>query len=197
MNAPPNHRNGSTSRNQARQARRPVKLSAFVLLDNRTSIEVTVLNLTYDGCCIEPADGMSPGQAIKLSVSSLGVIDALVRWRKDGRAGLAFVPHASEQETAFTPRVDERLLVEGEVTQRKMGQPWYQARLFDLSRHGCKIESVQRPRAGDRIWIKFAGLESLDAEVRWVEGLQAGLKYANPIHPAVFDLLSKQFSEVP
>ncbi len=197
MNTPANSRNGRSSCSQARQTRRPVDLGALVLLDTWTSIEVTVLNLTYDGCCIGPADQLTPEQALKLSVPGLGIIDAQVRWCRDGMAGLLFMPQYSEQERDFEPRIDERLVVEGEVSLRKQGQPSYQVRLFDLSRHGCKIEFVQRPRVGDHIWIKFEGLESLDAEVCWIEGFQAGLRYVNPIHPAVFDLLTKRFSERP
>ena len=37
--------------------------------------------------------------------------------------------------------------------------------------------------------IKFEGLEAMDAEVCWVQGFQAGLRFERPIHPAVFDLL--------
>jgi hypothetical protein len=33
------------------------------------------------------------------------------------------------------------------------------------------------------------GLEALDAEVCWVDGHVAGLRFERTIHPAVFDLL--------
>jgi hypothetical protein len=37
--------------------------------------------------------------------------------------------------------------------------------------------------------IKFEGFEVLDAQVCWVEGFVAGLRFEKPFHPAVFDLL--------
>ena len=39
----------------------------------------------------------------------------------------------------------------------------------------------------DRAWIKFEGLEPLEAEVCWVKGFLTGVRFAKPIHPAVFE----------
>jgi hypothetical protein len=39
------------------------------------------------------------------------------------------------------------------------------------------------------VWVKFEGMESLQSEVCWVAGSTLGLKFDNPVHPAVFDLL--------
>ena len=65
----------------------------------------------------------------------------------------------------------------------------YQCRLFDLSPEGCKAEMIERPLVGERAVIRFAGIEPLEAEVRWVHGPNAGLKFERSFHPAVFDLL--------
>ena len=43
--------------------------------------------------------------------------------------------------------------------------------------------------AGERVLIKFEGLEVLDAEVCWVDGYTAGLRFERSMHPAVFELL--------
>lgn len=37
--------------------------------------------------------------------------------------------------------------------------------------------------------IKFDGIEALEAEVCWVEGFVAGLRFQQAIHPSVFDIL--------
>jgi hypothetical protein len=39
------------------------------------------------------------------------------------------------------------------------------------------------------VWVKFDGLEALEAQVCWVDGLKAGLAFALPIHAAVFEQL--------
>lgn len=178
---------------QDRQDRRPVQLRGFVILDERRTVSATVLNLTYDGCCLEAAEELKSTQAVRLAVPGLGFIEAEVRWSENGKAGLVFAPSESQEEREIKPRAVERLLVDGEVLQRRQGQPNYRVRLFDVSTQGCMAEFVERPRVGDHVWIKFEGLESLEAEVCWAEGFKAGLKYANSIHPAVFDLLAKRF----
>ena len=193
MNAPVNQRSVAAKASD-RQDRRLVQLRGHAIVDGAQTIEVTVVNLTYDGCCVEAPIRLKPAQAIKLSVSGLGVIDAQVRWWKEGKAGLKFGPVVEAEPPVQQPRTTKRIAVDAKVLQRRQGQPNYRVRLFDVSPNGCKAEFVERPRVGDRVWIKFEGLESIAAEVCWAEGFQAGLKYVNPIHPAVFDLLVKRFS---
>ena len=58
---------------------------------------------------------------------------------------------------------------------------------------GVMVETVMRTmivdRVGEQLMIKFEGIETVQAEVCWVEGFIAGLKFQRPFHPAVFDLL--------
>lgn len=37
--------------------------------------------------------------------------------------------------------------------------------------------------------IKFEGIETVQAEVCWIDGFIVGLRFERPFHPAVFDLL--------
>lgn len=87
------------------------------------------------------------------------------------------------------PRKSDRVVVNAEVILRRVGQNNYRVRVYDTSRHGCKIEFVERPRLDQRAWVKFEGLEALEALVCWVDGFVAGVEFERPIHPAVFDLL--------
>ena len=57
----------------------------------------------------------------------------------------------------------------------------------DASPHGCRVEFVERPALAERAWIKFEGLDALEATVCWVKGFSAGVRFEKPIHPAVFD----------
>lgn len=62
--------------------------------------------------------------------------------------------------------------------------------VFDLSPEGCKIEFVERPGLGERVWVKFDNLEALEGSVRWVAGHVGGVQFERPLHAAVFDRLS-------
>jgi len=79
-----------------------------------------------------------------------------------------------------------------DVVLRRAGQNNYGTTIFDLSPQACKVEFVDRPRLDELVWVKFDGLEALDAYVCWVEGFNAGLEFQRPIHPAVFEMLVKR-----
>ena len=113
-----------------RAERRSVRLSGHLLLAGGITHDVIVADLSYEGCGIETAAPLAPGQAVKLSVLRRGAIDAEVRWAKDGKAGLGF---PVKTEAPPTPRKSERVSVAAEVTLRRMGKSAYQCRLFDLS----------------------------------------------------------------
>ena len=82
-----------------------------------------------------------------------------------------------------------RIALDAEVALRRSGQLNYHVRVHDASRYGCRIEFVERPALDERVWVKFQGLQAIEGMVCWVEGFIAGVEFANPIHPAVFDRL--------
>ena len=87
-------------------------------------------------------------------------------------------------------RQQERLRVQGEVTMRRAGKLAYRVHIYDLSPDGCRAEFVDRPAFAEHLWIKFDGMEALEANVRWIGGARAGFRFVRPIHPAVFDMLA-------
>lgn len=87
------------------------------------------------------------------------------------------------------PRKSARVTIGAEVQLRRSGQHNYVVQVFDLSREGCKLEFVERPKLDETVWVKVEGLEALEASVCWVEGFCAGIEFTRPIHPAVFEML--------
>jgi hypothetical protein len=171
-----------------RLERRPVRLRGFIITGDRMHHEIHLLDLSYEGCGIETAAALEPGQAVKLSILQRGAIDAVVRWCRGGKAGLAFVPEAAEAKKHW-PRRSERIALSADVTLRRFGHASFRVTVADASPEGCKVELVERPSDGERVLVKFEGLEPLEAKVCWVEGYTAGVRFVRPVHPAVFDLL--------
>jgi hypothetical protein len=171
-----------------RRERRPVRLRALAIRGDGTTAEIYLLDLSYEGCGIETPVALEAGEAIKLSVLRRGVIDAHVRWYKDGRAGLIFDAQKPGEKKP-QPRRSQRVPLAADVSLRRLGQNSYRVKVTDLSPEGCKVDLVERPRIGEHMLLKFQGLEVLDAETCWIEGYVAGLRFEKPIHPAVFDLL--------
>lgn len=87
------------------------------------------------------------------------------------------------------PRKADRVTLDAQVVVRRAGFPKFEVKIRDLSAEGCKIEFVDRPADGERVWVKFDGLASLEATVCWIDGAFAGARFDRPLHPAVFDLL--------
>ena len=87
------------------------------------------------------------------------------------------------------PRRHERVAVEADVTLRRSGRLNFRVRVYDISPEGCRAEFVERPELGERVWIKFDDLHSLEAIICWVAGTKTGMSFVRPIHSAVFDLL--------
>jgi hypothetical protein len=176
-----------------RSERRPVTMRGYAILNDGTHHPITLLDLSYEGCGIETQALLQPAQQIKLSVLQRGAIDAVVRWVKGGKAGLAFIPPEPEARKHW-PRQSERVATAAEVVMRRLGKTNYRVTVEDLSPHGCKLQLVERPAVGEQVLVKFDGLEVLESAVCWVDGFMAGLKFERPMHPAVFDLLVERLN---
>ena len=170
-----------------RQERRPVRMHGHILLEDGTTAEAVLVDLSYEGCSIETPAELNVDQPITLSVLRRGAIEAVVRWVSDGKAGLYFKALVGEKPQQ--PRVAERVTIDAEVMMRRIGQNNYRVRLYDLSPEGCRVELIERPREGEHMMLRFEGLEVLDAEVCWVNDFVAGLRFDRAFHPAVFDLM--------
>jgi hypothetical protein len=170
-----------------RHERRAVELRAFLVRAGDEIVDVRVLDLSYDGCRIETYSSLPAGEVVKLSVLGRGAIRAKVRWCKARKAGLSFETEPSPRKQ--WPRRALRVSVTAEILLRRSTTLGYRVRVFDASPYGCKCEFIERPRINERVWVKFEGLEALETEVCWVEDSSCGLRFANPIHPAVFDML--------
>ena len=100
-------------------------------------------------------------------------------------------PFDSGIEPSLTPRPrkSERVGLSAEVILRRAGHGSYRVKILDVSLHGCKAEFVERPNLDELVWIKFDDLQSLEAMVCWIRGLEVGLEFERSIHPAVFEML--------
>ena len=176
-----------------RGERRGVRMPGHAALEGGQTTEVLVLDLSYEGCGLQIPIPLVVGQVITLSVLKRGAIKAEVRWYANGKAGVVFKPEVSPAEQ-HRARKSRRVAFDAEVLMRRLGRAKYRLRVFDVSPEGCKVELVERPKIGEHLFIKFIGLEVLEAEVCWVEKSCAGLRFQNAIHPAVFDLMLQRIS---
>lgn len=171
----------------ARIGRRPVELTGYLIRQDKKIVDVKVSDLSYDGCAVRTLFPLVPGEQVKLSLLGRGAVQATVRWYHGRQAGLHFM--ADQGSKPHRPRKAERISLKADLSLRRSGQGSYRVTMFDLTRFGCKCEFIERPAVHERLWVKFHGLDSLEAIACWVEESCLGLKFTNPLHPAVFEML--------
>ncbi|MCW3796851.1 PilZ domain-containing protein [Sphingomonas sp. BN140010] len=86
-----------------------------------------------------------------------------------------------------------RCSLKGEIILRRSAVAHYLVEVRDVSRHGCRVAVADVPKLDEQVMIRFEGLEPLPATVCWVRAFDVGVEFARPIHPAVFDHLTRQF----
>jgi hypothetical protein len=172
----------------ARRERRPLDQAAYATRADGSLVNLTVVDLSTDGCGITCLAGLNVGEQIEVAVSGRGKIAATVRWVDGTRSGLSF-DEANDAALDQTSRIHERVSVIGEVSLRRAGKHSFRVRIYDISPDGCKAEFVERPELNEQVWIKFDGMEAIEAKVRWIVGAKAGLRFSRPLYAAVFDLL--------
>jgi hypothetical protein len=171
-----------------RRERRPASLSAYATRKDGSVVEMTVVDLSIDGCGVLCPTNLDKGEMLNLAVLRRGNAGAVVRWSEGGRAGLSFT-----QEPAgvapIEPRCHERVAVDGQVSLRRAGKTQFRVHIYDICPDGCKAEFVDRPELGEQLWIKFDSMDAVEANVRWITGAKAGFRFSRPLHAAVFDML--------
>ena len=173
---------------ERRGPRRSVSMRAVLIRDGGVSHAINLVDLNYGGCGVQVPVELEVGESLRMSVMGRGSIAAQVRWYKDGKAGLVFEPMPEKAKQQVERRA-ARIEVPGTIGLKALGRNTFRVRIFNLGTDGCKVELVERPSIGDVMLVKFDGLDAVDSEVIWLDGHIAGLRFANPIHAAVLDLL--------
>lgn len=59
--------------------------------------------------------------------------------------------------------------------------------LSDLTCWSARIAAMETLKTGMTLWLALPGLQPKFATVTWVDGFTAGLRFGEPLHPAVLD----------
>lgn len=87
-------------------------------------------------------------------------------------------------------RSTRRITIDAEVQLRRSGELNFVVHAYDLSERGCKVEFVERPRCEEIVWVKFPGLVSIEATVRWIGEYVLGLEFNSRSTRACFTFSS-------
>lgn len=87
------------------------------------------------------------------------------------------------------PRRAERVTLRADIEFRRTGEHRWRVDILDFSPEGCRVDLPVRVVVDDNVWISLPGIESIQGTVCWVKEWQAGIEFANPLYPAVFEML--------
>ena len=97
---------------------------------------------------------------------------------------------AEVSEPRHQLRKGERRRVAGDGQCRR-GMLRETVEVLDLSLTGARVRALSPLRVGYTVWLKFGSVEAQEARIVWTIGFESGCQFAHPLHPAVFDSLSR------
>lgn len=93
-------------------------------------------------------------------------------------------PPVDHARTTAVPRFQDRAAKRHQISLK--GQCRTGSGLSDISERGCCISTNgMLLYSGSRLVVRPDGLEGLVGEVRWTDGLKAGLQFAEPLYSPV------------
>lgn len=97
----------------------------------------------------------------------------------------------NERISPFASPADRRIAMRAPVAidadLRKPGRTAFKVLVRDLSRTGCRAETLTKTYEGDRVWLSLPGFAPIEGIIRWSNSRGFGLEWAAPIHSSVFD----------
>ncbi|VVT01830.1 PilZ domain-containing protein [Erythrobacter sp. EC-HK427] len=90
-------------------------------------------------------------------------------------------------ERASADRRHERERVEINCEIRVGTKAWRKAQIADLTPEGFQVRIFDMPPRGTTLFLRFAGIQMLNAEVCWARADTAGCRFVVPISQYVFD----------
>lgn len=82
------------------------------------------------------------------------------------------------------------------ATMREPNRGRVEARLIDISTHGCRVEAISGASPDSWLWLNIAGLETQYCRVVWHCEEFVGLEFETPLAEAVLDRLLNDHKQV-
>ncbi|MEP5409276.1 PilZ domain-containing protein [Parasphingorhabdus sp.] len=88
-----------------------------------------------------------------------------------------------------------REIVEAEIFIRQSNSQLFRATLSDLSVAGFRMTSYTHLDRKKPVFIRLPGIQTLSADIKWVDHEEYGCEFANELHPAVLEHLVVRLRE--
>lgn len=158
-----------------------------VLWDGRDQLCV-VRNISTGGLMFECLNPPAIGQGVIVELRTDKQMIGVVRWIRNGGAGVEFdraidVEQILKEERGTLLRVRPRaprFVRRGQVRLIGEGEPVI-GDIIDIAIGGLSCRTDQPVRKGDPIVAAIDGIGATNAEVRWIKGDVAGVRFEKPL----------------
>ena len=93
-------------------------------------------------------------------------------------------------------RISLRAPVSIEADLRPAGRTAFKVLVRDLSRTGCRAETLSKTHIGDRVWITLPGFAPVEGDIVWVNRAGFAVHWHAPLHTSVFDHIRERFPDM-
>jgi hypothetical protein len=168
---------------EARAERRIVSVYRTCYVGTDEAIQFALLrNLSEGGAQVEADISAPVGATVFYAIEEGTQIEAEIRWKKDGRIGLANRSMSQLQEDTY-PRRSIRLPL------RYEGDAWvdgrhYTIRIANISQQGARLIGLPPVTVGKPIFLKIGSIEIHSVTARWVGELATGVRFPRPLRIA-------------
>lgn len=93
-------------------------------------------------------------------------------------------------------RIALRAAVAIQADLRKPGRTPFKILVRDLSRTGCRADTLTKTKENDRVWITLPDFAPIEGTIRWSSSRGFGCEWTSPIHASVFDHIRARFPDM-
>jgi hypothetical protein len=90
------------------------------------------------------------------------------------------------------PRRAERIPLRADIEFRRTGEHCRRVNILNFSPEGCRVDLPVKVEVDDVVWISLPGIESIQGTICWVKEWEAGVEFAKPLYPSVFDMVRER-----
>lgn len=109
MHAPLNSFSSTLCRDadRRREQREPLGTMASLLKPGKSPAEALLTDVSLYGCCVETgADWVRPGRCVAIGLAGGDTLDSIVRWSREGLAGLELLHPATANQLEWLALID-------------------------------------------------------------------------------------------
>ena len=139
-------------------------------------------NVSSDGASFSGLEGLSSGDEIIYFVGNSGPINAVVRWSDGDLFGVQnlFAADGLTVANLNFPYRSVRIPIVTETRLYSRGSAT-SVTLYNFSQNGACVVCPIELKLGELVTLELVGLTIEAAEIKWIEGRQAGLKFAKAL----------------